>query len=383
MRICIVSNGYPSEGRPEYAFVEQLCISLAKLGNEIIVIAPESITKRYLRKLKSIPYKRHFHFEKGTIDVYSPKYYSIGNLGNKFHINDKLFSNIVCKTLNRIKEVPNVIYGHFWHTAYAAYPFANKHNIPLFVASGEAEIEQNAISKKEKEFCNYVKGVICVSTKNKDESIERGLLSNSHYIIIPNAIDNSLFRKMDKESCRDRFNIKASDFVVAFVGNMNHRKGPDRLSEAIDKLNDDSIKSFFIGTNKDGADIVPTCKGILHYGSLSHDKIPIYLNAADVFVLPTLHEGCCNAIIEAMACGLPIISSDKDFNRDILNKDNAILIDPMNIDDIATAIKTLKDNPTLRLKMSEEALKKAKDLTIENRAKSIVEFIKSKLSSEV
>lgn len=379
MKICIISGGYPSEGRPEYAFVEQLSIELAKSGNEVTVIAPESLTKRILRKLDPIQYKRIFQFDKGSVTVYSPKYYSFGGIGKHFNINASLFSKSVCKTLKHLNFCPDVIYGHFWHNAYAAYPFAVKHNIPLFVASGEAEIEQNANSDKEIKFCDYVKGVICVSTKNKNESIERGLLKNAPCAVIPNAIDGSLFYKLDKKSCRAKLNIEDSDFVVAFVGNMIYRKGPDRVSDAIDKLNDDTIKSFFIGTNKDGADIVPTCDGILHYGPLSHEQIPKYLNASDVFVLPTLHEGCCNAIVEAMACGLPIISSDRDFNMDILDRDNAILIDPMSINEISKAISVLKNDVSKRASMSLNSLEKVKSLNIESRAKRILSFIKSNI----
>ena len=93
-------------------------------------------------------------------------------------------------------------------------------------------------------------------------------------------------------------------------------------------------------------------------------------------MLPTLAEGCCNAIIEAMACGLPIISSDLQFNDDILNEKNSIRIDSNNIDQIADAIRYLKDNPKVRETMSAASLEKAKELDIKNRAKKIIQFIR-------
>jgi glycosyltransferase involved in cell wall biosynthesis len=100
-----------------------------------------------------------------------------------------------------------------------------------------------------------------------------------------------------------------------------------------------------------------------------------YLNAADVFVLPTLGEGCCNAIVEAMACGLPIISSDRPFNYDILNADNSIMVEPENIEAIAAAIHSLYIDSCKRQRLSEGSLLISNNLKLENRARRICEFI--------
>jgi glycosyltransferase involved in cell wall biosynthesis len=97
-------------------------------------------------------------------------------------------------------------------------------------------------------------------------------------------------------------------------------------------------------------------------------------------VLPTLAEGCCNSIVEAMACGLPIISSDLPFNDDILDDNNSIRIDPNSIREIRDAIKQLIDNPELMKNMSIASTRSAKDLTIEKRVKNIIEFIDHKIS---
>lgn len=94
-----------------------------------------------------------------------------------------------------------------------------------------------------------------------------------------------------------------------------------------------------------------------------------------MFCLPTLNEGCSNAIVEAIACGLPIISSNLPFNDDILDSSNALLVNPESVDDIASAIKQLMDNSDLRQKLAEGSKEKAKSLRIEFRAKKIIEFI--------
>ena len=88
-----------------------------------------------------------------------------------------------------------------------------------------------------------------------------------------------------------------------------------------------------------------------------------------------MNEGCSNAIVEAIACGLPIISSNLPFNDDILDSSNALLVNPESVDDIASAIKQLMDNSDLRQKLAEGSKEKAKSLRIEFRAKKIIEFI--------
>jgi len=114
---------------------------------------------------------------------------------------------------------------------------------------------------------------------------------------------------------------------------------------------------------------------------MSPHNVAAYLNAADFFVLPTLAEGCCNAIVEAMACGLPIISSNRDFNEGILDDQCAILLDPLDISAIRDAIITLSNDSTLRKKMSEAALRKAQFLDITQRAQRILSFMEDQIKN--
>ena len=219
----------------------------------------------------------------------------------------------------------------------------------------------------------FVRGVISVSTENRDDSVSQGLTSGDAAIVVPNAIDETLFRKLDKNECRKRLSVAPTDFVVAFTGAFIDRKGPLRVAEAVAMV--PGVKSFYIGKGEQK----PQGDGIVFCGQLPHNEIPVYLNAADVFVLPTKREGCCNAIVEAMACGLPIISTDRRFNDDILNGKNSIRVDCENIEQIAQAIKTIKGSPRLRQAMSEESLRIASTLTIDKRAAKIIQFMERSL----
>ncbi len=126
-------------------------------------------------------------------------------------------------------------------------------------------------------------------------------------------------------------------------------------------------------------DCTPNCPGILLKDSIAHELLPDYLSASDVFVLPTLNEGCCNAIVEAISCGVPVISSNLPFNDDILDDTCSVRIDPSNVEEIKYAIGLLKNDEALRAKLAKGALKKSESLSIETRAKRVLDFIHSKM----
>ncbi len=370
MRICIISYNYPGKfDSVGGAFVKQLVDALAKRGNNCIVISPYNIN--HFKRITSA--KETYRIDNAEVTVYRPWYFSFSNLTIfGYRISNMIHQWAVNAALRSMKVQPDVIYGHFWGVAFEGYKYASRKGLPLFVATGESEIAFRR-SEKTESFCNYVKGVVCVSTKNKDESIGLHLTTADKCIVAPNAINNSLFRKLDKEKCRKKFGVPLDAFVVIFVGWFDQRKGSRRVSEAL-KAVSNNIHSIFIGKGNEE----PDCPNILFKGQVTHERIPEYMNAADVFVLPTLHEGCCNAIVEALACGLPVISSDLPFNKDVLDNENSIRVDPTNVKQISEAIEKLYNDRVLLEQLSRGALTSAKKLTIDQRARIIEDFIKEK-----
>lgn len=373
MKICFVTQKYPGKhNQSDYAFVKQLVDEIAAQGNECYVVCPFNVF--HYRTTSSV--SEHYSVGDGGVWVLRPWYFSFSNsnrflrrVGNKFH------QCALQKAFRMMPSMPDAVYGHFWHSAYEGYGFAKRHNIPLFVASGESEISKLfSLPSDLDEFSKYVSGVICVSSKNRNESIGMGLTTDEKCGVFPNAVNVELFHKRDKAMCRQQLGLPQDECIMAFVGWFNERKGSQRVAEAINRVV--GVKSIFIGKG----DMEPQCDGILFKGALPHNQVPLYLGAADCFVLPTQAEGCCNAVVEAMACGLPVISSNLPFNWDVLDESNSIMVDPNNIDEIADAIQRLRDNVVLREKLSTGALRKAESLTIEQRAKAIIEFIESKIN---
>lgn len=376
MNICVISHSYPTAKTIDFVFVDQLCREFANQGHSVTVIAPQSVTKCLYRGVPFSKLKSVITTDKGnSFNLYRPYWIS---LGNKFAwLVGKSFSSAVNKVLRSCNQKFDVIYGHFWAQAIAALPYAKERNIPLFAVAGEGELNTHKSMTVEQiaEVRNYIKGCVCVATKSKNESIDAGFVSDDMCQVFPNAINPDLFYQRDKIEMRKKLGFATNDFIVIFVGQWNNRKGVSRLSDALTSLHNPNIKAIFLGK---GAEL-PTYEHIVYQGTVSHDSLPEYLSAADIFVLPTINEGCSNAVIEAMACGLPIASSNMEFNWDVLNKSNSILFDPNNTEDIANTINLIYNNNDLRVKLSQGALQTASQLTISSRADKILNYIKAKI----
>jgi len=379
MKVCVVAPDYPTSKTFDFVFVDQLCRGMAANGEDVTVIAPQTLTKCLIRHIPIARRKSIINISNGcNLTLLRPKYFSFGSLqGPLRSLTKNGYENAVKRAFKNLRQKPDAIYGHFWQSVKAAYPLAKKYNIPLYASSGEEQVYQERIGYTDediKTISRYISGVINVSSNNKDQCLATGLVTGDKCCVIPNAIDETLFYRRDKKLCRNLLGVKDSDFLVAFVGQWVSRKGILKLNDALKQIGNPEIKAFFLGKGPE----VPDYEGIIFKGIVSHSNLPEYLSAADVFVLPTQNEGCSNAIIEALACGVPVISSDLPFNYDVLDDSNSILIDPNDVEQIKESILHLRNSPALCETLSLGALETAESLTLSKRVERIINFINSR-----
>ena len=125
-----------------------------------------------------------------------------------------------------------------------------------------------------------------------------------------------------------------------------------------------NTKQIFIGSGT----IKLERDSIIFDGPVHQDKLPLFLNAADVFVLPSRNEGMPNALLEAMACQLPIVTSDISVNKVLLSDYLYSYLVPAN--DIEKISKAINDALTIKV----ESRRNMKfDYSITARAKKIIE----------
>ncbi|MDO4547346.1 MAG: glycosyltransferase [Clostridia bacterium] len=370
--LLVVSERYPVEGEPVFTFLDELLVALNSLGVNITVISPQSATRLLFRNAVKTPRKWLRTTSDGGFWIHQPRYISLSNkLKCLRSVNLTSYRRAVRRAALALDGDFDACYAHFWHSAVAAgLALPDK---PLFVACGEHKVKPE-LAGDVRLILKSVKGVVSVSSVNKRDCAQIYGVSPDIVEIIPNAVDTDLFfPRNDRDCTRRELGLSDGDMAIAFVGWFDERKGVKRLEAALKGLED--VKAVYIGY---GA-MVPTGDNIAYCARTPHDEIPRLLSACDAFALPTRAEGCCNAIVEAMACGLPIISSDREFNDDILNDNNSLRVDPDDVDAIRRAVVILRDDEALREKLARGSLESAKELGIRRRAQRIKEHIENRI----
>ena len=380
-RLAVITKEYPSPGEPVYPFVEQLVNAMADLSVQVTVVQPVNPLRRLARG-KAVPPAREVRVTASghQVTLLRPRFLSFG--GRKFGaVNPALwtlgqFQRAAARAIRGLSEKPEAVYGHFvFPSGLTAAAVGARMGIPSFLAYGESTpVLFSGVPKAEVAWrLKALSGVVAVSGENAREIVEDGYYPFPEKVrVFPNAVDPEKFHPMDRNEARKALGLPENAFIVAFVGGFIERKGVGVLSQALDEA---EVSSIFIGRG----DVKPGARNMLFSGALDHGEIPRYLAAADIFALPTLNEGCCNAIVEALAMGLPVVSSDRPFNDGLLTEENSIRVDPTSPRAVAEAIARLRDDPALRARLAEGARRTGEALAIGARAAGILRFMEERL----
>ena len=206
-------------------------------------------------------------------------------------------------------------------------------------------------------------------TENMKETMQK--FFNKKIEVVPNGIDTERFNLNKRESC-EKLGLDHEQKIIIFIGRLEPVKGLKYLIEAISILKTD-LNLVVVG---DGSEkhslklLVNDLKledKVIFTGKISNEKIPEYLTASDVFVLPSLSEGFPVVLLEAMAAGLPIVTTRKGGLPEIIeDKVNGFLVNPGSPEELADKINLVLKDEKLAEKISRVNKEKSKTYNLKN-----------------
>lgn len=222
-----------------------------------------------------------------------------------------------------------------------------------------ARLESITIGRKS---LRNFEGIIFLSTTSMKTALSlEPTIKSKKMAWIPHGIDTKNV-KPDKhagEKTRDELGINGT--TIIFVGRLVSVKGISYLAKAIHELDREGFKGHFIivgdGPERSTLEALKLANAKVHLLGFKRNPVK-YIQAADALVLPSLGEGCPNVVLEAFACGKPVIASKVGGVPDLVqHKKNGLLINPRDTNGLVSAIYSLTRDMKLVSLMGKEARK--------------------------
>lgn len=348
--LLIISPDFPDKNNNYIGsiFVKNQLDSLKIYFKKIIVVAPVFYSGGILQNDR---YCENYSYDNITVYyprcLFFPRCVSIPMITNS----DKLFFDTrLSAVLNLIKHENiefDLIHAHFsWPSTYIAVNLKEKYHVPVV-----ATIHEDSGWLLEEIAMNNVH--LISAWENADALIrvnqeEIPLLKqfNARVFFVPNGFPPQ-FKPLNKEECRSRLNIPHGKKVIFSLGDLIKRKGFTFLIDAMGSIHEtrDDVFCFIGGKGSEEKNLLLRIheKEMDDYITLSgfipDPMIPVWMNSADLFILPSIHESFGIVQIEALACGIPVIAADTVGSREIIAcEEVGFLCESANAESLAGAI---------------------------------------------
>lgn len=232
---------------------------------------------------------------------------------------------------------------------YAAHLLSRSLGIPYAVVALGSDLNIMGHSPQTRAHVRTALGgaarVLSVSEALRNEALAQGA-ARERCRVVPNGIDPARFARRPRDEIRDRLGIARDERVIVFIGNLEPIKGVDILLDALSRIDENRPSAIIIGGGRHRraferrADELKLAGTVTFTGPVPHEDAALFLNAADFLVLPSRFEGCPNVILEALACGTPVIASAVGGIPELVTRpEQGILVPPEAPADLARAIE--------------------------------------------
>ncbi len=360
MKICILTTSYPGyKNHIQSPFIYKLTESLKGLGIYVDVVAPRYKNSKKEDNWKGINVHRFKYFPFVSMQKLTSGGGIPSALKRSFLVKLQMPFFMISFYLNSKKYAKkcDVIHAQWALSALVGVFLKRKYKKPLVLTERGASLNMALKSKlMSKVFRWILKNCDFVTANNENQiKIMKSLGVPAEKLkAVPNGIDIDMFKPIEQAKARKKLGLDPDKKIILFVGWLIERKGVSYLLQAMKNVSFKEKNSLLLivgegniesrlkeHTKKLGLD------NVMFLGSKNPSEIPLYMNASDIFVLPSLSEGRPNVVGEAMACGVPVIASNVNGTPEFIeNGKNGFLVkpkDPKAISDNILKILSSKD----------------------------------------
>ena len=248
---------------------------------------------------------------------------------------------------------------------------------PYFYTLKSRLWHQNLLAKK---IIQQADAIIAVSDSTKNDLIDLLNIEAGKIKVIAEGVDGK-FQPTDNqiELARVKKRYKLPEKFLLFLGTLEPRKNIESIISAFNQLKTDHY--LVIGgdrgwKSKTIRDLAAKNAKIKIIGYVAEeDKRGLY-SLADIFVYPSYYEGFGLPLIEAMACGVPVIAGSNSSQAEVINS-AGLLVDPYNVNEIKQAIEFILQDEVLRDKLIKNGLARAKAYNWAKTAQATLDVFKN------
>jgi teichuronic acid biosynthesis glycosyltransferase TuaC len=360
MRLVTFSSLYPNQTAPTHGvFVEtRLRQLIAHEDVKSIVIAPVPYFPSPHRvfgrwgKFATIPSVEVRH----GISVRHPRFFVIPKVGQV--LTPSFLYHAARRNLQELIDSgykPDLIDAHYLYPdGVAAVRIGEAFRLPVVLTARGSDVTEwpnyprcNALIRHA---ISRADALIAVSSALRDALINLGA-EPGRTTVLRNGVDAEFFSPMDPVVTRKQLQLRRKTLLS--VGHLITRKGHDRVIQALVDLPEFDLLIVGEGPERAALEALSVKLNVgqrVHLvGGVSQDKLPLYYAAAEALVLASTREGWANVLLEAMACGTPVIASPILGNPEVVRKAEAGMVMSENTPEaIVASVRALLANPPSR-----------------------------------
>lgn len=354
MKVLVLTQLFPNKKQPSLGiFIKERIKEVTELCDLKVVapvpwFPPLKIFKRWYR-FSQIPY----HENTEGLEVFHPRFFIIPKIGRSFY-GILYFLSVFPYILRLRKGFDFDILDVHWAypDGFAGVLLGKLLKKPVAVTVRGTDIELftryfllNTLIARTLKHADLV---IAVSGALKKKILELGI-PKEKVKVIPNGVDTKKFRPIDKTKSRVELELPIEKTIILSVGNLVELKGFHYLINAISEIKKGELNNIFLVIVGEGRFKFELEKQIVKLGLdltvrlesfKPHEELPKWYSAADLFCLASEREGWPNVILEALACGRPIVATNVGGIPEIIrSQDYGILVKDQDPMELAEAIK--------------------------------------------